>query len=281
MDRGPSVIKATDLQAATGDKGQGIKIGVVDTGVDSTSPFLDPAGFSYPAGFPKGDAKLTTPKVIVAKVFPGEPRDKNSTKPFDPTEPHGTHVSGIAAGDEGTNAPAGRDHPAVANLAGVAPKAWIGNYRVFTVPTPLGHEASTPEIVKAFEAAVADGMNVINFSGGGPQTDPANDAMYEAVHNVALAGVVPVIAAGNDREDFGLGTTGSPGTAPDAIAVAGTSNNQVFAPALSVVNGPPNLGAVPLQSAGGAKLPGAWSTLDQTIVDVRSIVGTDGKPVES
>ncbi len=101
------------------------------------------------------------------------------------------------------------------------------------------------------------------------------------MHNVTLAGVVAVIAAGNDREDFGLGTTGSPGTAPDAISVAATSNSHVFAPALSVVGGPPNLGAVPLQSAGGAKLPGAWSTLDQAIVDVRSVVGTDGKPVES
>jgi hypothetical protein len=46
MDRGPSVIHAGDLQSATGDKGQGVKIAVVDTGVDSTSPFLNPAGFS-------------------------------------------------------------------------------------------------------------------------------------------------------------------------------------------------------------------------------------------
>jgi minor extracellular serine protease Vpr len=281
MDRGPAVIKASDLEAATGDKGQGIKIAVVDTGVDPTNPFLNPAGFAYPAGFPRGDTKLTTPKVIVARSFPGPVRDKLSAAAFDKTEPHGTHVSGIAAGDEGTNAPAGADHPATANLSGVAPKAWIGNYRVFTVPTPLGHQANTPEIVKAFEAAVADGMNVINFSGGGPQTDPVNDAMYETIHNVVLAGVVPVIAAGNDRDDFGLGTTGSPGTAPDAIAVAATSNNHVFAPALGVVNGPPSLGAIPLQSAGGAKLPGPWSTLDQTIVDVTSIMGTDGKPVES
>jgi minor extracellular serine protease Vpr len=280
MDRGPSVIHATDLQAATGDKGQGIKIGVVDTGVDSSSPFLDPAGFSYPPGFPKGDTKLTTPKVIVAKSFPGPVRDARSAKAFDPTEPHGTHVSGIAAGDEGTSAPSGPDHPAVANLSGVAPRAWIGNYRVFTVPTPLGHQANTPEIVHAFEAAVADGMNVINFSGGGPQTDPANDAMYEAVRNTALAGVVPVIASGNDRDDFGLGSAGSPGTAPDAISVAATSNSHVFAPALSVVNGPPELGAIPLQSAGGAKNPGAWSTLDQTLVDVSTVVGTDGKPVD-
>ncbi len=281
MDRGPSVIHATALEAATGQKGEGVKIAVVDTGVDSTSPFLNPAGFSYPAGFPKGDTKITTPKVIVAKVFPGPVRDAASNKAFDPTEPHGTHVAGIAAGDENTTAPAGSDHPQVTNLSGVAPKAWIGNYRVFTVPTPLGHEADTPEIVDAFEAAVADGMNVINFSGGGPQTDPANDAMYQAIHNTALAGVVPVIAAGNDREDFGLGTAGSPGTAPDAISVAATSNSHVFAPALSVVGGPPSLGAVPIQNAGGVKLPGAWATLDQTVVDVSSVVGSDGKPVES
>ena len=281
MDRGPSVIHASDLEAATGDKGQGVKIAVVDTGVDPTSPFLKPDGFSYPPGFPKGDTTLTTPKVIVAKVFPGFPRDARSTKAFDATEPHGTHVSGIAAGDEGTAAPAGRDHPVVLGLSGVAPKAWIGNYRVFTVPTPLGHEANTPEIVQAFEAAVADGMNVINFSGGGPQTDPANDAMYETIHNVALAGVVPVIAAGNDRDDFGLGSTGSPAVAPDAIAVAATSNAHVFAPALTVVNGPPNLGAVPIQGAGGATFPPEWATTDQTVVDVSSVVGTDGKPVES
>jgi subtilisin family serine protease len=281
MDRGPSVIHAPELEAATGAKGQGVKIAVVDTGVDSSSPFLNPAGFSYPAGFPKGNTAKTTPKVIVARVFPGEPRDKNSTLPFDPTEPHGTHVSGIAAGDEGTNAAAGPDHPAVANLSGVAPKAWIGNYRVFTVPTPLGHEASTPEIVHAFEAAVADGMNVINFSGGGPQTDPVNDAMFETIHNVTLAGVVPVIAAGNDREDFGFGTAGSPGVAPDAIAVAATSNSHVFAPALSVSGGPPSLGAVPFQGAAGAKPPAAWSTLDQTLLDVSTIMGTDGKPVDA
>jgi subtilisin family serine protease len=279
MDRGPSVIDASQFEAASGDVGQGVKIGVVDTGVDSSSPFLSASGYSYPAGFPKGDTKLTTPKVIVARVFPGPVRDDKSNVPFDNTEPHGTHVAGIAAGDADTTAPAGPDHPATSGLSGVAPKAWIGNYRVFTVPTPLGHEANTPEIVAAFESAVADGMNVINFSGGGPQTDPANDAMYEAIHNTVLAGVTPVIAAGNDREDFGLGTAGSPGSAPDAITVAAVSNSHVFAPALSVQGGPPNLGAIPIQG-NGTKFPGGWSTLNQTLVDAGSIVGTDGKPVD-
>ena len=279
MDRGPSVIDATQFEASSGDGGQGIKIGVVDTGVDPTNPFLSSNGFSYPAGFPKGDLKLTTPKVIVARVFPGPVRDSKSTVPFDDTEPHGTHVAGIAAGDAGTNAPAGPDHPATPGLSGVAPKAWIGNYRVFTVPTPLGHEADTPEIVAAFESAVTDGMNVINFSGGGPMTDPANDAMYEAIHNTVLAGVTPVIAAGNDREDYGFGTAGSPGSAPDALTVAAVSNSHVFAPALAVQGGPPNLGAIPIQG-NGVKFPGSWSTLNQTVVDAGSIVGTDGKPVD-
>ena len=91
----------------------------------------------------------------------------------------------------------------------MAPKAWLGAYRVFTIPTPLGQSANTPEIVAAFESAVRDGMDVINFSGGGPQTDPANDAMIETVANVVQAGVVPVISAAT-TDDFGLGRTAAP-----------------------------------------------------------------------
>ena len=69
-----------------------------------------------------------------------------------------------------------------------------------------------PELVAAFEAAVRDGMDVINLSGGSAETDPPNDALVEATRNAA-AGVVPVIAAGNSRDDFGFGTVGSPGSA--------------------------------------------------------------------
>ena len=63
-----------------------------------------------------------------------------------------------------------------------------------------------------------------------------------------------MIASGNDRDDYGLGSTGSPGTAPDAISVAAVSNSHVFAPALSVVGGPPSLGAVPIQIFGSPDL---------------------------
>src|SRR5207237_8779995 len=172
-------------------------------------------GFASPPGFPRGGLRWPTPKVIVARAFPGPGSGRLGRLPIDlDSSFHGTHVAGIAAGDAGTSAPAGADHPAVSGLSGVAPRAWLGNYRVFTVPTPLGHVANTPEIVAAFEAAVRDGMDVVNFSGGGPQIDPANDALVEAIHNLSASGVVPVIAAGNDRDDFGLGSAGSPATAP-------------------------------------------------------------------
>src|SRR5207302_10901977 len=123
---------------------------------------------------------------------------------------------------------------------------------------------------------------VVNFSGGGPQIDPANDALVEAIHNLAAAGVVPVIAAGNDRDDFGLGSAGSPGTAPDAISVAAVSNTHVFAPALDVTapGAPAVLVGIPFIGARGSKAPDAWGTVDQQLVDIGSIVGTDGNPVE-
>jgi minor extracellular serine protease Vpr len=282
LNKSPDVIGATQLEAATGASGAGIKIGVVDDGVDQTSQFFNPSGFSYPPGFPKGNTAFTSPKVIVARAFPGPGSGTAGTLPLDRQASfHGTHVSGIAAGDAGTTAPPGRDHPVVTGLSGVAPRAWLGNYRVFNVPAPLvgGDFAETPEIVAAFESAVTDGMDVINFSGGGPETEPANDAMIETIRNVAAAGVVPVIAAGNDRDDFGLGTVQSPGSAPDAITVAAVSNSHYFGRVLTVVSpalqGSSGFPIVPTRDG----VPGAWADTPQTLIDVGRLTGVDGKPV--
>src|SRR5437764_4160889 len=236
-DTSTSVIGATELQTLTGVRGDGMKIGIVDDGVDATNPFLNSTGYSYPAGFPKGQPKFTTPKVIVARAFPGPNSGKRGRLPIDRNASfHATHVAGIAAGDSGTCSPGGRDHPPTCGLTGVAPRAYIGTYRVFDIPTPIGDTANTPEITAAFESAVRDAMDLINFSGGGAETEPTNDAMIEVVRNVAAAGVVSVISAGNDRDDFGMGSVGSPGTAPDAITVAAVSNTHVFSPILSVRN---------------------------------------------
>lgn len=281
-DTSPGVIGADELHAVTGARGDGIKIAVVDDGVDNTNPFLAPESFSYPAGFPKGGRKWTTPKVIVARSFPAPNAAEPSTWAVDRRASfHGTHVAGIAAGDSGTCSPGGRDHTATCGLSGVAPRAYIGNYRVFNVPTPIGHVANTPEIAAAFESAVRDGMDVINFSGGGAETEPANDAMIEVIHNVSQAGVVPVISAGNDRDDFGMGSVGSPGTAPDAITVAAVSNTHVFAPILAVraPGAPEALRRIPIASAGGARFPGGFSFTRRRLVDVSSLT-SGGVPID-
>ncbi|MGH3133075.1 MAG: S8 family serine peptidase [Gaiellaceae bacterium] len=281
MNRGPAVIGAPQFAALTGAKGEGVKVAVVDDGVDHEHAFLAPNGLSYPAGFPKGPGGSTTPKVIVARGFAGP--GANSA-PLDREQSfHGTFVAGVIAGAESTDVPAGREgfcaeaqggcHPAVQGLSGVAPRAYIGNYRVFNVPLPLGGccSGTTPEIVAAFEAAVTDGMDVINFSGGGPQADPRTDAMMEAVANVVRAGVVPITSAGNDRDFFGLGTAGSPATAPDAISVGATANSHVFGPSLAVVSPSVSFGRIPFVPTDN--VPPSWISADQRLVDVGSIGG--------
>ena len=280
-NKSPSVIRADTFWATTGGFGQGIKIGVVDDGVDETNPFFNPAGFSYPAGFPKGGKKWTTPKVIVARAFPGPGSGRQGHLALNRQDSfHATHVAGIAAGVAGTVVTPGPDHPAVSGLSGIAPRAWIGNYRVFNVPVPTGGlDAFTPEIVLAFEAAVNDGMDVINFSGGGPEVDPANDALIDALNSVAAAGVVPVISAGNDRDDFGTGSVGSPSNAPAAISVAAVSNLHVFGTELTVTGpgAPASLQHIPY--AFNVRVAPAWIA-GQTLVDVGTVNGTNGLPVE-
>jgi minor extracellular serine protease Vpr len=281
LNRGPSVLGAPAFSALTGARGDGVKVAVVDDGVDQEHPFLDPTGFSYPPGFPKGSSGATTPKVIAARGFAGP--GANSA-PLDRDRSfHGTFVAGVIAGVK-TDVEAGRTgfciessggcHPAVNDVEGVAPRAYIGNYRVFNVPapTPLGGccSANSPEIVAAFEAAVRDGMDVINFSGGGPQADPRTDILIQAVTNVVRAGVVPVISAGNDRDFFGLGTAGSPATAPDAISVGAVANAHVFGPSLQV-RSPAGLPRMPFAPADS--VPPSWISGDQRLVDVGSIGG--------
>jgi subtilisin family serine protease len=218
LDRSVKLIKAQALQGPTGaTSGQGLKIGIVDDGIDSSHPFFNPAGYAMPAGFPKGVTADTNAKVIVARAFaPPNAGWRNARRPFDPVlSEHGTHVAGIAAGNAGTRA-FGRA------LSGVAPAAYLGNYKVLTVPTVagVGLNGNSPEIAAGIEAAVRDGMDVINLSLGEPEIEPSRDLVVRALDGAAAAGVVPVVAAGNDYAEFGAGSVTSPGSAARAITVA-------------------------------------------------------------
>ena len=222
-DPGPTLIGATALWGPNlATAGQGIKIGLVDDGIDQAHPYFNPSGYSYPAGFPKGNTAYTTPKVIVARAFASPSTHwKYANRPYDPTfSYHATHVAGIAAGDHDTPTASNGGSP----ISGVAPQAYLGNYKALTVPTQdYGLDGNSPEIAKAIDQAVADGMNVINLSIGEPEIEPSRDIVVRALDDAAAAGVVPVVAAGNDYGAGGLGTIGSPGNAPAAITVAAST----------------------------------------------------------
>ena len=99
----PQIIGAPTVWGPTlATAGQGVKIGIIDDGIDQTHPFFAPAGYAYPPGFPKGQTAYTTPKVIVARAFaPATPAYANAKLPFDPDlSDHGIHVAGIAAGKQ-------------------------------------------------------------------------------------------------------------------------------------------------------------------------------------
>ena len=216
LDRSPQQIGAPGLWGpGLETAGQGVKIGVIDTGVDHDHPFFDPTGYTMPAGFPKGQQRFTNAKVIVARAFP-PPAARNDGAALasdGDNSSHGTHVAGIAAGNARTQAN-GR------TVSGIAPRAFIGNYKALVrTDSGLSPNGNAPEIVAAIEAAVRDGMDVLNLSIGQPELEPRRDVVALALDAAAAAGVISVVAAGNDFNDLGAGSVSSPANSVRAITV--------------------------------------------------------------
>ena len=223
------IINASGAWAAAGGRanaGAGIKIGDIDTGIDVAHPFFDPTGFSYPPGFPKCDAADSashhqdqdclhvSEKVIVAKVFYNKAH--NQGLDAEAIQDHGTHTAGIAAGVTGKTAVV--NGVSIDDMSGIAPGAWLGNYNVF----PGGVlDARSEDILNAVDAAIEDGMDVLNLSlGGGYHGN--NDLLAIGLDNAVDAGVVVAVAAGNSGP--GQGTLESPGRARKIITVGGSTN---------------------------------------------------------
>ena len=178
--------------------GKGIKVGVLDTGVDYNHPDLKGA---YKGGY----------DFVDNDEDPMETTYEDWIKAGKPTAPgyvyytnHGTHVAGTIAAQKKNNA----DYA----VKGVAPEVDLYAYRVLG-PWGGGNSAG---ILAGIDKAIADGMDVINMSLGAQTNDPLY-ATSVAVNNAMLSGVVTVVAAGNAGPNEK--TLGSPGTAALGISV--------------------------------------------------------------
>ncbi len=185
-------IGADSVWAALGASGKGIRIGLLDTGIDYTDSAL---GGGFGAGY---------------KVAGGWNFVNNDSDPMDDNG-HGTHVAGIAAADG-------------PSLKGVAPLAILYAYKVLDSKgegfSSLGIAALEKALDPDSDPATDDQLDILNLSLGGPG-DPA-DPFSQAVDNASASGVLCVVAAGNDGPSYQ--TIGSPGCATGALTVGACDN---------------------------------------------------------
>ena len=173
--------------------GSGVRVGVIDSGVDAAHPDLQVAGG--------------------LGCVPGSPESE-----FGPSGSHGTHVAGIIAGRGA--APTG--------MCGIAPAAQIFSYRVFDDTENSG---SSFGLVKAIRQGILDGCHLLNMSlsfdhdanTGLPIVD---EAVKDAISEAHQAGVVVIAAAGND----GRKPVSYPALDDLAIAVSAVGRKGTFPP---------------------------------------------------
>ncbi|MGV8907570.1 MAG: S8 family serine peptidase [Propionicimonas sp.] len=234
-----------DIAQLEGYNGDGIKVGVIDTGIDYNHPDL--GGSGTPGN--NADFGPTAPRVKYGYDFVGDDYDANTpgSEPAEDAFPddcngHGTHVSGIVG--------AGGD-PAVGHARGVAPKVTFGAYRVFGCEG----SADTEVILAAMDRAAADGMDVVNMSLGEAFATWPDYPDAAAADALTDAGTLVVASAGNSGES-GLFSSGTPGVGKQVISVASVENTNITSRYFAVAPAPAGTdGAFVYAPADGAPLP--------------------------
>ncbi|PEJ57108.1 hypothetical protein CN692_14555 [Bacillus sp. AFS002410] len=186
-----------------GYTGKGVKVGVIDTGVDYNHPDLKHA---FKGGYDFVDNDSDPMETTYADWQKSKKAEYSNGETY--YTDHGTHVSGTIAGRAENNS----DYKVI----GVAPEADLYVYRVLG---PYG-SGTTAAILAGVDKAVKDGMDVINLSLGAELNDPLY-ATSIAIDNAVLSGVTAVVSAGNSGD--ALYTLGSPGAAALALTVGASS----------------------------------------------------------
>ena len=269
MDAAPALVGAPAAWQEVGGSevaGLGMRIGLIDSGINQDHVMFQDPDLIPPEGFPISESEgFATNKVIVARTFVKTEfglRPQNDQTPRDEIG-HGSQVAGAAAG-------VAVDSP-LAPVSGIAPRAFLGNYKVFGTP---GRNSTTTSaaVIAAINAAVADGMDVINLSLGGPAIDPDRDPEQMVIASATELGFVFVIAAGNAGP--GRGSLTSPGTSPAAITVGASTNARTFGSAIELTSNSPDF---PSELATVLAVPGTGDAIEEAVgpLPVSSITGMD------
>jgi len=211
------------VQSKLGYTGSGVKIGIIDSGIDYDH--VEFGGTGTPgAETPDGDGSTAFPtsKVVAGYDFVGnaygDPNVAEESARYkavpdaypDDCKGHGTHVAGIAAA-KGT--------PGTEQVTGVAPDAQLGAYRVFGCAGLTSAEILTA----AMEKAGDDGMDIVNLSINAEYMVFQDYPTAVAAEGLASKGVIVTGSQGNSG-DVGRWTMGAPASAEHVLAVGSVDN---------------------------------------------------------
>jgi subtilisin family serine protease len=244
-------IGAPEVWAKYKAKGQGVTIGIIDSGIDYTHANFGGPGTpeAYAANNPSiiEPGTFPTAKVVGGYDFAGhdydadvegstpvpDPDPLDGNNPDDPAHGHGSHVAGTAAGFgvPGSIGP------------GVAPAAKLYALKVFGDlggSTNLVSDAIEWALDPNHDGNMRDHLDVINMSLGSDYGDP-NDPSAISAENAAKLGIIVVASAGNAGSAPYV--TGSPAVAPSVISTAAvTPTGRIYSKV--TVNAPPNVAGV-------------------------------------
>ena len=248
---------------ANGYTGAGSKVAIIDTGADTDHPSLSGAAYSYAVkglgitpvtsadyadkleklnAFKKNGDLKASDLYVSAKIpfgFNYIDADLDVTHDNDKEGDHGSHVTGIAAGNRYIEQADGSFAPALdtALTQGVAPDAQVYTMKVFG----KGGGAYDSDYMAAIEDAMILGCDSANLSlgSGNPGMSRQSDAKYQAIlEAVVNSGMVVAMSAGNSghwfentpyaypyAESVSWATNGSPGSYTNSLGVASVDND--------------------------------------------------------
>ncbi|MES2994292.1 MAG: S8 family peptidase [Pseudomonadota bacterium] len=261
---------------ATKGTGENIVIGVIDTGIWPEHPsFSDRTGTN---GSGTQDGKLSyqnittwhgkcqngdqfnhshcNQKLIGARYYNaglGGDAGVAATLPWEFNSPrdydgHGTHTASTAAGNEGVQATG--TTAALGKISGIAPRARISVYKALWSQSDGTGSGTTDDLLAAIDQAVADGVDVINYSVSGSRTN-FRDAVEIAFLYAADAGIFVATSAGNNGPT--ISTVAHPSPWVTTVA-AGTHNRSISGGSVTLGNGATYTGSGYLLTAGPAPL---------------------------